>query len=258
VSQFRGFRAPPPAMAHSCLQDRFMPRILTPTDVAEFRNRLCDVGAQLFAEMGFEGFNMRELAKRLGISAMTPYRYFKDKEAILAEVRVRAFARFADWLEEQLSAPDADDANALSRAYAQFAIQEQTQYRLMFDLNQPQSSVPPALAAQERRARHVLVAYARALAGESLVIDDPELLGLILWATLHGITALYLAGKLSSQDFNHALSHAARMFTLSVAPKNITIGAPFAMESSRLVPRLGSTSTNSANRFPVSGTNSPP
>ena len=100
-----------------------MPRILTPADIAEFRNRLCEVGVQLFSELGFERFNMREMAKRLGVSAMTPYRYFEHKEAILAEVRVRAFARFADWLEEQLSAPGADDTNALSHAYAQFAVQ---------------------------------------------------------------------------------------------------------------------------------------
>ena len=68
-----------------------MPRITTPADVTEFRNRLCEVAAQLFAEKGYEGFNMRELAGRLGISTMTPYRYFKDKEAILSEVRARAF-----------------------------------------------------------------------------------------------------------------------------------------------------------------------
>ena len=205
-----------------------MPRNLTPADIAEFRNRLCDVGVQLFSELGFERFNMRELAKRLGVSAMTPYRYFEHKEAILAEVRVRAFARFADWLEEQLSAPDADDTNALGHAYAQFAVQEQTLYRLMFDLNQPQSSALPALAAQERRIRNVLVAHARALEGGSLVASDPELLGLILWSTLHGTTTLYLAGKLSSLDFDSAVTNAVRTFTLCVAPKNITIGAPFA------------------------------
>jgi AcrR family transcriptional regulator len=215
-------------MAFSCRQDRFMPRILTPADVAEFRNRLCEVGAQLIAEMGFEGFNMRELAKRLGVSAMTPYRYFKDKEAILAEVRVRAFARFADWLEEQLPPPGADDASALSRAYAQFAIREQTQYRLMFDLSQPQSAAMPALALQERRARDMLVAHVRALASRGPVSSDPELLGMVLWAALHGATALYLTGKLSSADLDRTLSQAVRMFALCNAPKDISLSKPFA------------------------------
>ena len=205
-----------------------MPRILTPADIAEFRNRLCDVGVQLFSELGFERFNMRELAKRLGVSAMTPYRYFKDKDSILAEIRIRAFARFADWLEEQLPPQGTNDANALSHAYAQFAVQEQTLYRLMFDLSQPQSAAVPALALQERRARDMLVAHARALAGRGPVSGDPELLGMVLWAALHGATALYLTGKLSSADLDRTLSQAVRMFALCDAPKDISLGEPFA------------------------------
>ena len=60
-----------------------MPRNLSPSDVANFRERLCDVATQLLAELGQEGFNMRELAARMGVSAMTTYRYFKDKNEIL-------------------------------------------------------------------------------------------------------------------------------------------------------------------------------
>jgi AcrR family transcriptional regulator len=191
-----------------------MPRIRTPADIAEFRNRLCDIGAQLFAEHGFEGFNMRELARRLGVSAMTPYRYFTDKEAIMSEVRVRAFGRFADWLEERLCGPDVDD-NTLSRAYAQYAIQEQTQYRLMFDLVPRASTTLPALTAEGQRVRKVITAHLRALADRDLVSGDPELLSLILWSVLHGATALHLAGRLSNQDFDQALSQAERAFVLS-------------------------------------------
>ncbi len=189
-----------------------MPRFHTPVDVAEFRNRLCDVGALLFAERGFEGFNMRELAVRLGVSSMTPYRYFKNKEAIMSEIRIRAFALFADWLEEHLSAPGADD-NTLIRAYAQYAIQEQAQYRLMFDLIQPASATLPAIAAQERRVREVLTAHMRAVMDRKLISGDPELLSLILWSVLHGVTALYLSGKLSSEDLDRSLSNAVRFFS---------------------------------------------
>jgi AcrR family transcriptional regulator len=204
-----------------------MPRILTPTDVAEFRNRLCEVGTQLFAERGFEGFNMRELAQRLGVSAMTPYRYFKDKGAIMSEIRARAFARFADWLEEQLAAPDADDTT-LSHAYARYAIQEQAQYRLMFDLIQPASATFPALAAQERRIREMLTAHLRALADRELISGDPELLSLILWSALHGVTALYLSGKLPAEEFDRSLASTARLFTGGATQaKDITLESAF-------------------------------
>ena len=62
--------------------------------------RLCAVAERLFAERGPQGVTMRELARELGVSAMTPYRYFKDKESILAAVRANAFDDFAAALEQ--------------------------------------------------------------------------------------------------------------------------------------------------------------
>ena len=73
-----------------------MPRNLTKAHVAQFRTRLCDVAARLYFEMGHSNFNMRDLAARVGVSAMTPYRYFGDKDGILAAVRARGLARLAD------------------------------------------------------------------------------------------------------------------------------------------------------------------
>ena len=50
---------------------------------------------------------MRQLAAELGVSPMTPYRYFADKDAILAAVRARAFNRHAEALEAACGgAPD--------------------------------------------------------------------------------------------------------------------------------------------------------
>ncbi|HEY3889596.1 MAG TPA: helix-turn-helix domain-containing protein, partial [Caulobacteraceae bacterium] len=66
-----------------------MPKILTDNDLARFRDRLCDVAERLFAEHGAEAVTIRQMAAELGVSAMTPYRYFKDKDAILAAVRAR-------------------------------------------------------------------------------------------------------------------------------------------------------------------------
>ena len=42
-----------------------MPRILSDIDVADFRERLCDVATRLFAERGPDGFTMRELTAEM-------------------------------------------------------------------------------------------------------------------------------------------------------------------------------------------------
>ncbi len=77
-----------------------MPKNLSEQDIAEFRERLCDVAEHLFATRGPEAVTIRQLASVLGVSPMTPYRYFADKDAILAAVRARAFDRHAAALEQ--------------------------------------------------------------------------------------------------------------------------------------------------------------
>ena len=87
-----------------------MPRVLSEADVAEFRERLCAVAERLFAEKGPEAVTMRQLTAELGVSPMTPYRYFEDKDEILATVRANGFNRFSEVLEQaRIPASDIED-----------------------------------------------------------------------------------------------------------------------------------------------------
>src|ERR1044071_9304655 len=81
-----------------------MPKVLTEADIGAFRDSLCEVAEKQFAEHGPDGVTIRELADAMGVSPMTPYRYFKDKDAILAAVRARAFNRFAEAMEKAAEA----------------------------------------------------------------------------------------------------------------------------------------------------------
>lgn len=193
-----------------------MARTLTSGDIAEFRDRLCEAGADICAERGFEGFKMRELAQRLGVSAMTPYRYFRDKEAIISEVRARAFARFADWLETRIALPDADETT-LCRACAEYALREPSQYRLMFGIVGPASSMPTMQMAHEVRVHDLLAAHLKTLAGGGQLSGDPDRLCGLFWSVLHGTAALYMAGKLSSQDLCDVLADTVHLFAKSPA-----------------------------------------
>ena len=65
-------------------------RNLTDEAIADFRTRLCDAAEAKIAEGGRTAVNMRGLAERLGVSAMTPYRYFESKQAMINAVRARA------------------------------------------------------------------------------------------------------------------------------------------------------------------------
>jgi len=186
-----------------------MPRVITPTIIADFRNRLCDVAAELLVEQGMDGFNMRELAKRLRVSPMTAYRYFKDKNEILAQLRSRGFARLADVLDDaQERFPN--EAASVVRAYIRFALEEPITYRLMFDLFQPSGQEPADLARHECRVRDAICDLAVEIADAPAA--DGQRMGDVLWSALHGVVALHLSGKLDAASFQRSLAAAMRVF----------------------------------------------
>jgi len=195
-----------------------MPRVLTEADVADFRERLCEAASRLFATRGREAFTMRELASELGVSAMTPYRYFRDKDEILAAVRARAFTRWAESLEIAISTPgDAQTkAAAVFEAYIAFAFGEPASYRLMFDLSQPNEQDYPELVEATTRARATMTDYVRVLVKEGLLAGDPELMGYVFWASLHGAVVLQMAGKLDPKyDFRTITQESFRALSMS-------------------------------------------
>ncbi len=191
-----------------------MPRILTETDVADFRERLCEVATDIYVAKGPDGLNMRELAAQLGVSAMTPYRYFKDKDEILSAIRARAFNRFADKLEAALARTGSppERSQAVGRAYVQFALEQPCCYRLMFDLSAPRLAPLPELFAAERRARATMTDHVRLMVKEGYYQGDPELIGPVLWSGVHGVVTLHLAGKLAEGgEFETILAETMRV-----------------------------------------------
>jgi AcrR family transcriptional regulator len=178
-----------------------MPRVLTQTDIAQFRDRTCAAAAALFVEVGYNKFTMRDLAKRLGSSAMTPYRYFENKGAILALVRARGFASLAGRLEDVLHDADRsakDKSDAFVIAYLAFAADESAYYKLMFDDGGQKGGCDCAeLDREERRVRALVDAYAGLLSNRDAESDH---LGDLLWSALHGVAIFRLTNRTALPD----------------------------------------------------------
>ncbi|HWA21869.1 MAG TPA: TetR/AcrR family transcriptional regulator [Caulobacterales bacterium] len=176
----------------------------------EFRQRLCNAAARLFIERGPDAVTMRNLAQELGCSAMTPYRYFKDKDAILAAVRARGFDEFAEALEQ--AGASAEDAMArayvVCGAYLRFATERPHVYRMMFDAPfLGADDIDPDLVRAGERAREQMKAYVRGLVSAGVVDGDPTLIGNLLWAGVHGVVMLSLCGMLSRHLSAETISH---------------------------------------------------
>jgi AcrR family transcriptional regulator len=178
-----------------------LPKVLTSEDIAAFRERLCDVAEEKFAAHGADGVTLRELADALGVSPMTPYRYFKDKDAILAAVRARAFNRFAEAMEAAETKRTARKTAFTGVLYVDWAMANPAAYRLMFDTQQPTASNYPELVAAMMRARGTMTAVWKQLQSDNTFKGDIELAGHLMWAAQHGVVMLQLSGLLKpSQD----------------------------------------------------------
>lgn len=189
-----------------------MPKILSAEDIADFRAELCRVATERFARYGYDGVTMRQLADDLGCSPKTPYRYFKDKDEILAAVRADAFRRFADALEVEakLYADPAKRARAVGQAYLDFALANPAAYRIMFDHHRAGDTEHPELARESKRAAGFITRQAEDMAAVGLLDGDPRVVGYAMWAAVHGLVVLRLAGFLGEEAGFRDL-HAATM-----------------------------------------------
>jgi AcrR family transcriptional regulator len=159
------------------------------------RERLCDAAAKLIVAEGEAALSMRRLAAEVGCSAMAPYRYFADKEALIAAIRTAAFGRLADALDG-VAADGRHRAADIGEAYVRFARENPAAYKLMFDLAQPDEAAYPELAAAAARAREAMAGYVRELVEAGVLAGDPTTLGYVFWAAIHGLVVLDLAGRI--------------------------------------------------------------
>lgn len=189
-------------------------RSLSQDDLARFKAELCDVAARLFAEHGAENVSMRQIAGAMGISPMTPYRYFASRDEILAAVRIRGFEAFADELEQAYAESAGDSAAkamAAGRAYIDFAFANANTYRLMFEVHQQEDGGEGALGAAVARARATLSVYGTELVARGIPRARALAMETLVWSTLHGAVMLEMSRTTPPGSAQEALALLGQM-----------------------------------------------
>jgi AcrR family transcriptional regulator len=200
--------------------------VLTDDEVAKFRADVCRVAEVLFARDGVEGVTMRQIAAELDCSPTTAYRYFKNKEEILAAVRAAAFNRFCEVIEEatRSSADPRKSARNVGQAYLGFALQNPDAYRMMFDVSQAAVIGNLELTEALARARRSMVAYVTPLIDKGMLRGDARALGQMLWACAHGLVMLRLSG-IVADDTELRQLHEKTMSSLVRGASQTTVGS---------------------------------
>jgi AcrR family transcriptional regulator len=160
------------------------------------REALVEAALSLIAEKGPAGFTIAEAARLAGVSPGAPYRHFRDAEALLAEVALRGFERFAAALTAVWNGGRPSKLRAfeaLGAAYLAFARNEPAYYAAMFETRIDFANHPGLLAAGDRAFAILRDAAEQLTASLPPGQRPPSLMvALHIWALLHGIASLFV------------------------------------------------------------------
>jgi AcrR family transcriptional regulator len=162
------------------------------------KEALVRAALELIAQKGPAGFTFAEAARWAGVSPAAPYRHFRDRDELLADVARRGFEQFEQALVRAWNdgRPDAFTAfERVGRAYLHFAKTEPAYYSAMFEAGVPVEATPELRAAGER-AFAVLRRASEALIAKMPAQSRPPalMMSLHVWALSHGIASLFGRG----------------------------------------------------------------
>jgi AcrR family transcriptional regulator len=162
------------------------------------REALVEAALRLIEEKGPLGFTMAEAARLAGVSPAAPYRHFRGREELIAEVARQGFEIFADRLERAFDdgRPSPLSAfGAAGRAYLDFARAHPGHYVAMFESGIALAG-DPYLARAADRAMSVLVRASERLTAHLPPGRRPPatMVANHIWALSHGVVELFARG----------------------------------------------------------------
>jgi AcrR family transcriptional regulator len=168
------------------------------------RERILSEARDLFLERGLEGFSMRALGERVGISAPAIYRHFEDKDALLATLIDSSFSTFSGYLSRALSgATPLERFRRCGEAYFAFALENPRAYRLMFLTDcRELGLVRISQEIDERAGGTFLFLVDRireCIDTQVFPPGDPTAVALWVWSQVHGLSSLWLLGQLEGK-----------------------------------------------------------
>jgi hypothetical protein len=162
------------------------------------KEALIRAALELIAQKGPGGFTFAEAARWAGVSAAAPYRHFRDREELLADVALRGYDQFANALSHAFAEgrPDPQSAfDRLGKAYLNFARSEPAYYSAMFEAGISLDNNAALRAAADRAFGVLRTAVELLITTLPAKARPPSLMmALHVWTLSHGIASLFARG----------------------------------------------------------------
>jgi AcrR family transcriptional regulator len=163
----------------------------------DLRAALITTALSLINEHGVKGLALSDAAHLAGVSVAAPYRHFKDKEALLAEIAAEGFAMFRDALARGARSHPDDKVKRLVEmgvAYVDFALQHRSHFKVMWEGGVAKANYPE-MRQTAHQAYLLLEEAAKDLHPRA---HPPRQQALVraAWSVVHGYAMLTLEGEL--------------------------------------------------------------
>lgn len=163
------------------------------------RERILAEASDLFLAHGVGGVTMRGLATRMKVTPMALYRHFGSREELLTAIVTEGHATFLRYLNRSLGAKTpAGRLLSAGEQYLAFGLEHPRSYAVMFMEHVPENCVKKGAEDWVDAAtfRFLVDRIRECAAAGALDAADPERVALTIWAHVHGLVSLFLAGKL--------------------------------------------------------------
>ena len=170
-------------------------------EVELIKQRILEQALDLMSRHGFDGFSMRKLGSRLGVSAKTIYNYYQNKDEIYLAILTRGFSELYDRFEKTVASyPDPlERLKQMGRAYLNFGLEQANIYNLMFTWHVPKfkdyvgTPVEKAARIELETALTVSDIFMKAImaaSGDNGMTETAARFHMIaMWSQMHGFIA---------------------------------------------------------------------
>lgn len=164
---------------------------------------LLDAAIAQIKDVGVEKLSMRGVARTVGVSQTAPYRHFKDKNHLLADIAAQAFTELYQ-RNFSLINPNAsamENIQAVAIDYLQFAKDNPEKYRLLFGSSiENRSNYNSLVEAGEQSFQLLIDQVERGIARQEFISGCSLLLANTLWTQVHGAASLILDGFYQNRE----------------------------------------------------------
>ncbi|TMR87965.1 TetR/AcrR family transcriptional regulator [Nonomuraea basaltis] len=157
----------------------------------DLRKAVLAAAVEVIEESGPGAVNLRDLARRVGVSHAAPAHHFGDKAGLLTALATEGY----DLLTGALQRVEPSDLREAGVAYVTFAVEHRAHFAVMFRLDLLRTDDAALQTAQARSE----AALGAAVAGVAEPGDDIVVLSTAAWSLVHGFATLWLQGVLPAE-----------------------------------------------------------